>query len=46
MTMFDVTNTTNDKTSLQVYNQESNSIIYGNSNGQTTGITFIRLGDT
>jgi len=44
--MFDVTDTANDKTSLQVYNQEANSIIYGNSNGQTTGMTFIRLGDT
>tara|TARA_R100000781_G_scaffold2409_2_gene3914 strand:- start:224 stop:832 length:609 start_codon:yes stop_codon:yes gene_type:complete len=44
--IFDVTDTSNYKTSLQVYNQESNSIIYGNSNGQTTGITFIRLGDT
>jgi len=44
--IFDVTDTANDKTSLQVYNQEANSIIYGNSNGQTTGITFIRLGDT
>ena len=46
MTMFDVTNTTNDKTSLQVYHQESNSITYGSSTTQQTGMTFIRLGDT
>ena len=42
----DVTDTSNCKSSLQVYHQESNSITYGNTNGQTTGVTFIRLGDT
>jgi hypothetical protein len=44
--IFDVTDTSNYKSSLQVYHQESNSITYGSSTSQATGVTFIRLGDT
>ena len=44
--LFDVTNVTNCKASLQVDHQQNDTINYGSTNSQVTGISFIRLGDT
>ena len=43
--IFDVTNTSNDKIKLKAHNQNTAQII-GASNEVSSGITFIRLGDT
>ena len=44
--LFDVTSTTNCKASLQVDHQQNDTINYGSTNSQLTGMNFIRLGDT
>ena len=44
--LFDVTNVTNCKASLQVDHQQNDTINYGSTNSQLTGMSFIRLGDT
>ena len=44
--LFDVTNVTNCKASLQVDHQQDDTINYGSTNAQVTGMNFIRLGDT
>lgn len=44
--LFDVTSTTNCKASLQVDHQQNDTINYGSTNSQLTGMSFIRLGDT
>ena len=44
--LFDVTNVTNCKASLQVDHQQNDTINYGSTNSQLTGMNFIRLGDT
>ena len=44
--LFDVTSTTNCKASLQVDHQQNDTINYGSTNGQYTGMSFTRLGAT
>ena len=44
--MFDVTSTTNCKVKFIVSSQTGNSTTLGNTGNTTTGMTFVRLGDT
>ena len=44
--MFDVTNTSNDKVKFGVSSDDGSVVTDGDSTGNLTGVTFVRLGDT
>tara|TARA_R100001594_G_scaffold10245_1_gene24322 strand:+ start:43 stop:708 length:666 start_codon:yes stop_codon:yes gene_type:complete len=44
--IFDVTNTSNDKVKFGVSSDDSSVVTDGDSTGNLTGVTFLRLGDT